>query len=291
VSSGLAWDQSELIEYAPERSATVRVLDTHGQICGFAKAYRDRDALDAAEQFNRVAALVALLDGIRTPRALGWARPDRIVVLEAMRGRRWSQLPIEVQRPTITHLGAALANAHGLKFDFGRAAFQRNDSRNVLGAAALVTKTRPDLAEPARRLRDNLAKGVPSRGAAVCVHGDFHMDNVLFHSDEVHMIDFDRGGSGVASTDLGSMLASLMTNRLISPDMFVSGLGAAFLEGYSSIRPLPSTTELRWYTAAAFVAERAAQAIITVHVPTMEVLPEVLASAEAVLAGTVGLED
>ena len=290
-SSGVAWHQSELVEYSPERSATVRVLDAHGQLCGFAKAYLDRDAVDAADQFNLVAASVALLDGIRTPRALGWARPDRIVVLEAMRGRRWSQLPAAGQSPAMTNLGAALAGIHWLHTDFGRGTFQRYDQRNVLAAADLVAQARPDLAEPVRRLGAKLSRASPSRGATVCLHGDVHINNVLFHSDEVHMIHLDKGGSGVASADVGSMLASLMTDRLLDPDLFGAGLGTSFLEGYGSIHPLPSTAELRWYTAAAFVAERAAGAITTVHVPTLTVLPEVLAMADGVLAGKVGLED
>ena len=76
----------------------------HGQVSGFAKAYLDRDALDVANQYNRIAASIALLDGIRTPRALGWARPDRIVVLEPMRGRPWTQLPAEIQPTAMQQL-------------------------------------------------------------------------------------------------------------------------------------------------------------------------------------------
>src|SRR6185295_19555669 len=109
-SSGVAWDQSVLVEYAPERSATARLLDAHDQITGYAKAYRDRDVLEVATQYNRVAASIALLDGIRTPRALGWARPDRIVVLEPMRGRTWTQLPADLQPAAMQRFGEALAN-------------------------------------------------------------------------------------------------------------------------------------------------------------------------------------
>ena len=290
-SSGVAWHQSELVQYAPERSATARVLDAHGEVCGFAKAYRTRDALDAADLFNRVAASVALIDGIRTPRALGWARPDRIVVLEAMRGRRWSQVPTEVQPLAMKQFGAALAKVHGLPTDFGRGSFRRFEPDHLLNATDLIDMARIDVADVVRRLRAKLAKDSPSRRVAVCLHGDVHWDNVLFHGDQIHMIDFDEGGSGVASADLGSMLASLMTNRLINPQTKVAGLSTAFLEGYSSTRPLPSMAELRWYTGAAFVAERAVRAITTMHLPTLTVLPELLAQADAVLAGKVSLED
>lgn len=284
-SSGVAWDQSVLVGYAPDRSATARLVDAHGQTSGFAKAYLDRDALDVAEQYNRVAASVALLDGIRTPRALGWARPDRIVVLEQMRGRPWAQLPTDLRPTAMQSLGVALANVHGLPADFGRGPFQRYRMEQVLSSADLVAIARTDVAAAAHRLRDKLAKGPPSRETTVCLHGDLRPDNILFHGDQVHMIDFDQGGSGAASADLGSMLASLMTWRLIDPLESVDGLATAFLAAYSTIRALPSADELRWYTGAALVADRAIRAINRVHRPTLAILPELLDMAEAVLAG------
>ncbi len=153
-SSGVAWDQSELVEYAPEKSATVRLVDAHGQVSGFAKAYLDRDALDVANQYNRIAASIALLDGIRTPRALGWARPDRIIVLEPMRGRAWTQMPSEVQPMAMHQLGTALANIHGLPTDFGRGPFQRYRPARVLNSADLVSVARPDVARALHSVRD-----------------------------------------------------------------------------------------------------------------------------------------
>ncbi len=289
-SSGVAWDQSVLVEYAQERSATARLLDTHGMVTGFAKAYRDRDAVEVADQYNRVAASVALLDGVRTPRALGWARPDRIIVLEPMRGRTWTNLPGDKQPVAMRHLGAALAHVHGLPTDFGRGPFQRYRSERVLNSADLVAIARVDVAAVTQRLRHKLAKGPPAARTVVCLHGDVHANNVLFDGDQVHLIDFDQGGSGVASADIGSMLASLMTTRLINPDAAVAGLGTAFLGGYAAVRPLPSTAELRWYTAAAFVAERAIRAVNRVNRPVLAVLPELLEMAEAILAGTLDVD-
>jgi aminoglycoside phosphotransferase (APT) family kinase protein len=289
-TSGVAWDQSRLVEYAPERSATVRLLDTRGQISGYAKAYRDRDVLDVANQYNRVAASVALLDGIRTPRALGWARPDRIVVLEPMRGRVWTQLTDDLQPLALARFGSALANIHGLPSDLGRGPFQRYRLERVLHSADLVSVARTDVAAAMHRLRDKLAAGPPAPGETVCLHGDVHANNVLFHGDDVHMIDFDQGGSGPAAADIGSMLASLMAIRLTNPASAVEGLAEQFLDGYSAIRPLPGDAELRWFTGAAFVAERAIRAVNRVNQATLAVLPEVLDIADAVLTGKLGLD-
>jgi aminoglycoside phosphotransferase len=290
LSSGIDWQHSTLIEYAPERSATVRIHDDQGLVSGYAKAYRDRDAFDVAAQCNRVAALVALVDGLRTPTALGWARPDRIVVLEPLPGLPWTQLQQRDQPIAVQRFGAALAHVHELPSELSHGPFQRYRSERVRNSAALVGVARPDVAAAAHRLRDQLAAGPPTPTTAVYLHGDVHANNVLFHGDEVNMIDFDQGGTGAASADLGSMLASLMTLRLVNPDAAVEGLGAAFLDGYSAVRPLPSTAELAWYTAAACVAERAIRAVNRVNLPVLEVLPQVLEMAEATLAGRVSLD-
>ncbi len=289
-SSGVEWDQSVLVEYAPERSATARLFDSHGHVAGYAKAYRDRDALDVANQYNRVAASVALLNGIRTPRALGWARPDRIVVLEPMRGRIWTQLTHSAQPVAMHNFGSALAHVHSLPTDFGRGPFQRYRLERVLHSADLVAMARPDVATNAQRVRDGLANGPPDPETVVCLHGDVHANNVLFDGNQVHVIDFDQGGSGAASADLGSMLASLLTARLINPYTAVEGLGTAFLAGYAAVGSVPSASELRWYTAAALVAERAIRAVNRVNEPTLAVLPELLEMAEAVLAGKVSVD-
>jgi Ser/Thr protein kinase RdoA (MazF antagonist) len=284
-ASGVAWDKSRLVEYAPERSATARLLDVRGQIAGYAKAYRDRDVLDVATQYNRVAASVAMLDGIRTPRALGWARPDRIVVLEPMRGRPWTQLPDDLRPLAMARFGSAVANVHSVPNDFGRGPFQRYRLDRVLNSADLVAMARPDVAVPMGRLRDKLASGPPAAAATVCLHGDVHANNVLFYGEDVHMIDFDQGGSGAASADIGSMLASLLTIRRTTPTIVVDNLAEQFLDGYNAILPLPSDAELRWYTAAAFVAERAIRAVNRVNYATLAVLPELLEIADGVLTG------
>ena len=284
-ASGIDWHESTLVEYAPERSATARINDEAGRVTGYAKAYRDRDPVDVAAQCNRIAALVALIDGMRTPRALGWARPDRIVVFEAMPGLARTALPHHAQTDAVHRLGSALAHVHGLPTELSRGPFQRFRSERVRNSANLVAAARPDVVATVHRLRDQLATGSPGPTELAYLHGDVDADNVLFHGDDVHMINFDHGGSGAASADVGGMLASLMTMRLAEPDGTVEGLSAAFLDGYSAVRPLPATAELAWYTAAACVAEQAIRAVNRVNRPVLEVLPQMLEMAEATLAG------
>jgi Ser/Thr protein kinase RdoA (MazF antagonist) len=123
----------------------------------------------------------------------------------------------------------------------------------------------------------------------VFLHGDVHADNMLFHDDQVHLIDFDQASLGAPAEDLCGMLASLAVLRLTG-DTPAAGLGTAMLEGYSTIRSLPSPADLRWYTAAALLVERAIRGVNRVYRPTLAALPELLNTAERILAGTVDLD-
>jgi hypothetical protein len=112
---------------------------------------------------------------------------------------------------------------------------------------------------------------------------------VLFQGDEVHILDVDRGGSGPASADLGSVLASVLAHQVVHPDKAVDGLGGELLDGYRSVRSLPSEVDLRWYTAAAFVAEGAIRAVNRIDESTLAVLPDLVALGEEVLEADVSL--
>src|SRR3954453_465200 len=289
-SSGVARDRSALVRYSPECSATAQVLDADGHVTGYAKAYGDRDALEVAEQYNRMAASMTMLDNVRTPRALGWARPDRIVMLEPMPGRQWVQLPADVQPVAMRHLGAALANVHGLPTPFGRGSFQRYRPERIVHSADLVGLARNDVATDVRRLGDRLAEEAPARAPAVNLHGDLQTQKVLFHGDQVHILDVDRGGSGPASADLGSVLASVLAHQVVNPNKAVDGLGGELLDGYRSVRSLPSEGDLRWHTAAAVVAERAIRAVNRINESTLAVLPDLVALGEEVLEAGVLLD-
>src|SRR4029077_2133646 len=117
--------------------------------------------------------------GAPPPPVRGWPPPDRIIVLEPMRGRTWAQLPADLQPEAMQRLGAALANVHGLNTDYGRGSFQRYRLSRVVNRADLGALARDDVAEDARRLGDRLAEEVPGRAPVVSLHGDVHTENVL----------------------------------------------------------------------------------------------------------------
>ncbi len=290
-ATGVMWDRSALVEYAPERSATARLSDADGTVVGYAKAYRDGDPLDLVAHYNGVAGALAPIDGVRTPRAIGWARPDRIIVLEPMPGVSWFELSSgEQQRSALRKVGVALAHVHGLPIDPVSQPFLRHRVDRVIHCAQLVAIVRPDVADIAGRLSVQLAAGPPPPESPVCLHGDVHADNMLFDNGQIHLIDFDQSGYGAAAADLASVLASMLTAQLVG-HVAVDRFGAALLDGYGTVRPLPSPEELRWYTAAALLDERAIRGINRIYRPTLAVLPELLSRADDVLAGRAGFDD
>lgn len=289
-ATGVTWDRSTLVEYAPERSATARLSDADGAVVGYAKAYRDRDPLDLVAHYNGVADALAAIDGVRTPRVIGWARTDRIIVLEPMPGVSWFELSRSEQRAALHRVGVALAHVHGLPIDPETQPFLRHRVDRVVHCAQLVAVARPDVADIAGRLSVQLAAGPPPPEAPVCLHGDVHADNMLFDGTQIHLIDFDQSGYGAAAADLGGVLASMLTVQLVG-HVAIDRFGAALLEGYGTVRPLPSSAELRWYTAAALISERAIRGITRFYRPTLAVLPELLRRAEDILAGRVGFDD
>ena len=54
-----------------------------------------------------------------------------------------------------------------------------------------------------------------------------------------------------------------------------------FLDGYASVRPLPSETSLAWHTAAALLTERAVRAITRVRLQTLKDLDRTIDDAQS----------
>lgn len=294
-ASGVSWDRSSLVEYAPERSATARVFDHHGHLVAYAKAYADRDAAATARQYNSVAAELASV-GIGTPRALGCAPDDRIVVLEPMAGVAWTELDGSGRLDAMRRLGTAIGHVHGLDVTLSGAPFGRYRLDRVANSADIVAIARPDVGPSIRELRDRLIVGPRVVSQAVCLHGDLHAGNMLFAGEAVHLIDFDQGGPGSAAADLGSMIASLLIRGLTDPGrvadpIAADEMAAAVLDGYAAVRMPPSSDELRWHVAAALIVERAIRAVNRVHLPTLAVLGELIDLAAATLDRTVAFGD
>jgi Ser/Thr protein kinase RdoA (MazF antagonist) len=277
-----------LAAYAPEKSATAACLDRTRTPIAYAKVFASAE--EAAASWRAHAALFAQVgrnhSALRVPAVLAWSAEDRMLVVEALGGRRVDTLfgPDLVQ--AMRRFGAALACLHSLPVPDGVPAFDRLAPARQGEAADIIGRARPDVAAPAARLADELAGAVEPAEPPVCLHGDVHLKNGLLDGRRVSLIDLDQAGVGPAAADIGSVLAGLRYRTLVTDERARGEkLCAALLEGYGSRRELPDPQVLRWHVAAALLSERALRAVNRIRPAGLAHLGAVLNDARAVLRG------
>lgn len=285
------WRTSEVVEYAAERSVTLCASADDGRVCGYVKAYAPGtvDPARLARRYDIVAAGVRrrrdLAEHFATPAALGC--DETALALEPMPGTTWAASGHDGLPLLLTRLGRAIAGMHDLPLGTELRAmsrFGRLRPQRVVHSAQLVARARPDLAAICGRLASAFAGG-PTFGATVLLHGDCHPKNALLDGDRVALVDLDQAGLGDAAADIGSLLARIRHGVLLGEydDHIAEALCAAFVAGYSAVRPLPPPASMRWHTAAALVAERALRAVNRVQPAALTTLPALLSLAETEL--------
>jgi aminoglycoside phosphotransferase len=276
------WVRSEVAEYAPERSITVRAVDAGGNATAYVKQYaagqRDVDALAA-----RYAHFAHALGGSGVPRPLGWSSRRGVLALEAAPGIRWADLA-PAAAPTAALIGGAIAAFHGVPAPPGTPLFVRLGPRRVARSAEVLATARPDLAPAARDLARRLAV-TRLDGPPVMVHGDCHPKNAVVDGDRMTLIDLDQAGRGAAAADIGSLLARGRVVGIVGGDdpAAAGQFADAFLAGYASQRALPDGAAIRWHTAAALVVEQAVRAVNRVRPDVLAHLADVLGAAADLL--------
>jgi aminoglycoside phosphotransferase len=272
--AGRSWVASEIAEYAPERSLTVRAVGADGAPSGYVKLYAP-GTRDVAGLAARYAAVAAVVDA---PAPLAWGA--EVLALAALPGLRWADVSSTRAATVVEHLGAAIAALHDVPPPPGTPRFTRLDSSRLDAAASAIAAARPDVAPALRALRRRLAVTRPA-GGAVLLHGDCHPKNALVDGDRLGLIDLDQAGTGPAAADLGSFLARLRVATIVGQRTpgAEAELVAAFLAGYDGVRPRPSPRSLRWHTAAALIGEQAVRAVNRVRPDVLTSLPTVVAAA------------
>jgi aminoglycoside phosphotransferase (APT) family kinase protein len=277
-----AWVHSELVEYAPERSITVRALDGGGRTTAYAKCSVASSVEDLATRYAHVARWSG---GCDVPRPVGWSLALGVLVLEAVPGTPWADTPPDSAVPTAESMGSAIAALHGTPAPPGTTPFGRLALRRIDRSAEVLATARPDVAERARRLARRLT-ATRVGGPSVLLHGDCHPKNAIVDGDRLTLIDLDQAGLGPAAADIGSLLARVRVGDLVDGGAGEGErLTAAFLAGYSSRRVLPTPESLRWHTAAALLVEQAVRAVNRVRADVLDRLEAVLEAGAELLAG------
>jgi aminoglycoside phosphotransferase (APT) family kinase protein len=278
-----------LAAYAPEKSATAACFDElAGRPVAYAKVFADAGELAASHRAH-AAVFDALGTGhsaLRVPAVLAASEEDRMLVVEAVEGRRIDTLRGPEHIEAMRRFGAALATLHSLPAPVALPRFERLDPARQAPAAELIGRARPDVAAAAARLAGELAGDPPAPGEQVCLHGDVHLKNGLLQGRRVALIDLDQVGLGPAAADLGSAMAGLRYHALVADEGARGArLQSALLDGYATLRELPDAETLRWHVAAALLSERALRAVNRIRPDGLAHLGAVLADARATLRG------
>ena len=116
------------------------------------------------------------------------------------------------------------------------------------------------------------------------LHGDVHPKNILLNDDQLFLLDLDQAAIGSAEVDLGSVIAGLYCDACTGTRTWpeASSLKQNLLTGYGTQQ---NSRALHWHIGAALLQERALRAVTRVRTATLQKLPELLLTAEAVLNG------
>jgi aminoglycoside phosphotransferase len=282
AASGNAWVRSDVAEYAPERSITVRARDVDGRIVAYAKQYAPgtRDVAALARRYDSVARHL----GGGSPRALG--RCGDVLVLEAIAGRPWADIPSAEADAVVHRLGRAIAAMHGAAVPMGTPAFDRLAPARLIASGEAIARARPDVGGAVGRIVGCLVVAMVDE-PSVLLHGDCHPKNAIVDGDRVALIDLDQAGTGPAAADIASLLARLCVGTLVGRHAAATehALADAFLAGYDTVRPLPPATSLRWHVAGALIGEQAIRAVNRVRPDVLAVLPQILTAARDLFPG------
>ncbi|HET8657815.1 MAG TPA: phosphotransferase [Micromonosporaceae bacterium] len=179
----------------------------------------------------------SLVEAVATPRGEAVA----MLVAEAPGGQvELADLSVRQARAW----GAGLAGLHSA--GAGDAGRQLPELFGDLDRAEQVLAGDPPLAGQVARLRAHLSRLPRDHGSFGVVHGDFELDNLVWHGEAATAYDFDDAGHGWFVADIAHALRDLRP-ALTWVDTPVT---ATFLAGYRSVRTLAGR-DLTWLAVLA----------------------------------------
>jgi aminoglycoside phosphotransferase (APT) family kinase protein len=283
------WVESRLVAYASEKCATVRCLDRDQNVLAYAKVYAGDDGLACYNVYRALSRMQSAGSaGFTVPRAIFYSSSHRVLLLEAIEGRRIADLEGQELEHGLHSLGKTLAAFHGAPIPEGVPSFTRFHPERMQEGAAVIGLVRPDAAALAQQVSNALCSRAEAlSGPAVCLHGDLHPKNGILRDGRIVLIDLDQAASGPAAADLGSFLAALRYEVVVGilSETAERRLADAFLSGYAAVSELPATPTLRWYAAAALFAERVQRSVSRVRPQGLERLSELLVATQQLLEG------
>ena len=285
---GGAWIRSQLVGYAPGKSAVVACMGAGGSQVGYAKLYATpHEAGRAFDLHADIWKTASARTGVRLPRPLALVPSRHVVISEVARGTRLTDLsPVDARRGAAL-LGTAIAQFHAMAVPPMAPPFRRAGTASLRRAADLIGTARPDLRASAAKLAGDLAARAPGDTGTVLLHGDLHLKNALMDADGLWLIDLDQAASGPAAADIGSFLALLRSRAVVGLLAWndLAELEREFVGAYGAVRRLPPQRVIDWHTSAALLGERALRAISRMRRPMLRSLEALVHEAERVFRG------
>ena len=276
---GRTWTKSRIVAHAPEKSVTAQCLDDNEQIIAYAKIYAGNEGRRIFETYTHVAAT----RDVQTPRAISYSESHHLLLLVPVDGVPLST--VAESENAFFRLGKALNSLHRINPPWSLPRATRLTPEAVARASATISQARPDIAALVQRLSNKLIAQY-THGKPVFLHGDVHPKNIFLNETTLFLLDLDQAATGVATADLGSVIAGLYCDACTGSRTWheASVLKHALLDGYGAS---PHCDELRWHIAAALLQERALRSVTRIRTATLQKLPEILRIAETVLNGGV----
>ena len=278
--------ETRVAAYAPEKSATLALVNTSGAAVAYAKVCgRDQGWRDYQIYQHLWRAVPVGHPFLAVPRPLGYDAVRRTLLIEAVSGRRLTDVNNGGAEDDHHRLGSALASFHAVEPP-GVSPFARFSDDRLRQAADALAALRPDVASVAAALARDLNERRPDdANDLVLLHGDVHPKNAIFTGHRVTLIDVEDAAIGSAAADVASLLAGLdylvIAKRV---DAAVHRkLASAFLTGYDRVAARPRHPSLRWHRAAALLVERAYRAVTRVRPLGLHNLEALLVHARRVL--------
>lgn len=277
---GQMWTRSRIVAHAPEKSVTAQCIDDNEQIIAYAKIYAGDEGRQIFETYAHVAKTLAAHD-VRIPRAIAYFEQHHLLLLESVPG---VSLTAFAQRENaFFRLGKALRKLHDITPPPRTSHSTRLTPEALRQATATINQARPDVADLAHRLSTKLIAQY-KYGKPVFLHGDVHPKNILLNDDQLFLLDLDQAAIGPAEVDLGSVIAGLYCDACTGTRTWheASTLKQNLLTAHGKPH---NQSALNWHVAAALLQERALRSVTRVRTTTLQKLPELLLTAEAVLNG------
>lgn len=260
----------EVVTYKPERRCLVR--------CDLGVRDRKTDRIDRETVFariygdNRGEAVFFLLKDLRNaetfgpegapvPLAVGFDPENRILFFDPVPGAPISTIRDRVDLlAAVERAGGFLARMHRSTVRVpGRLRAERylEEARQTVDCLARTGLEETGALQDAIRNLER-TRPEPPDGREVCLHGDFHPDQILARQEDIHCIDFDEIGMGEPGIDLGYFLAHL--RKLILLGVLDSAgeeqAAGRFLDRYRAAGGLlPPVDQLRWHRGLTFLRQ------------------------------------